>query len=124
MPCDKRSQLRFSLNRQAKITYRHSINQSPAIDTVSANISSGGAFLLTTHPFPLAAKIQVEFLLSFEDVKQLKFILSLASLKNPTGENFWVNTTAIVIRREADGVGIIFDSDYQITPLQPSKQEK
>ncbi len=124
MSSDKRNQPRFSLNRQARITYRHSTNQSPVIDTVTANISSGGALLLTTHPFPLAAKIQVEFLLSFEDVKQLKFILSLESLKNPAGKNFWVGTTAIVIRREADGIGIIFDSNYQLTSLPPSQQEK
>lgn len=124
MQSDKRSQERFSLSRQAKISYRHSEDQLPVIDTVTANISSGGAFLITSHHFPLAAKVQIEFLLSFEDVKQLKFILSLESLKNPTGKNFWVSTTAIVIRRQTDGVGIIFDSDYQLKPLQPSRREK
>lgn len=119
MSSDKRNQERFSLNLQAKISYRHSDDQLPVIDTVAANISSGGAFLKTAHPFPMAAKVQVEFLLSFEDVKRLKFILSVDSLKKCIGQNLWVTATAIVIRRQEDGVGIIFDTNYQFTPLRP-----
>lgn len=123
MSTDKRSQERFSLNLQAKISYRHSEDQRPIIDTVAANISSGGAFLKTSHPFPMAAKVQVEFFLSVDDVKRLKFILSMASLKNVNGGNLWVSATAIVIRRDAEGVAIIFDTDYQFTPLRPSHSE-
>ncbi len=119
MPSDKRTQERFSLNLQARISYRHREDQMPVIDTVAANISAGGAFLQTSHPFPMAAKVKVEFLLSFDDVKRLKFILSMESLKNLTGKNLWVSATAIVIRREVDGVGIIFDTDYQFTPMRP-----
>ena len=111
MPSDKRIQERFSLNLQARISYRHSEDQLPVIDTVAANISSGGAYLRTSHPFPMAAKVQVEFLVSFDDLKRLKFILSVESLKNLTGKHLWVSATAIVIRREADGIGIIFDTD-------------
>lgn len=119
MPSDKRTRERFSLNLQARISYRHSTDQLPVIDTVAANISAGGAFLQTSHPFPMAAKVKVEFLLGFDDVKRLKFILSVESLKNLTGKNLWVSATAIVIRRETDGVGIIFDTDYQFTPMRP-----
>lgn len=119
MTRDKRIRERFSLNLQARISYRHSQDQPPVMDTVAANISSGGAFLKTSHPFPMAAKVKVEFLLSFDDMKRLKFILSVESLKKLTGTSTWVSATAIVIRREADGVGIIFDTDYQFTPMQP-----
>jgi hypothetical protein len=124
MPSDKRTRERFSLNLQARISYRHSDNQLPVLDTVAANISAGGAFLRTSHPYPLAAKVKVEFLLSFDDVKRLKFILSVESLKNLTGKNLWVSATAIVIRLEADGVGIIFDTDYQFTPMRPPHPEE
>lgn len=124
MPSDKRIQKRFSLNLQARISYRHSEDQLPVIDTVAANISSGGAFLRTSHPFPMAAKVQVEFLVSFDDLKRLKFILSVESLKNLTGKHLWVSATAIVIRREADGIGIIFDTDYQFTPMRPVHPEE
>jgi hypothetical protein len=124
MPSDKRAQERFSLNLQARISYRHSPDQLPVIDTVAANISAGGAFLTTSHPFPLAAKVRVEFLVSIEDLKRLKFILSMESLKNLAGNHLWVNATAIVIRREAYGIGIIFDTDYQFTPMRPPHPEE
>jgi PilZ domain len=120
MPSDKRRQERFSLDLQAKITYRHLAEQQPLIDTVAANISAGGAFLKTTQPFPLAAKVRVEFLLDLEDLKRLKFILSLDSLKNLENNKVWVAATAIVIRCQADGIGIIFDTDYQATSLPPA----
>lgn len=124
MTRDNRKQERFSLNLQAKISYRHSDDQLPVIGTVAANISSGGAFLKTTHPFPMAAKVQIEFLLSLEDVKRLKFILSLESLKKCTGKHLWVTATAIVIRRQEDGIGLIFDTNYQFTPMRPPHLEE
>ncbi len=81
MSIERREQQRFSLNLQARISYRHVEDQSPVIDTVAANISSGGAFLQTAHKFPMAAKVTVEFYLNFDDLKKLRFILSMESLK-------------------------------------------
>jgi len=121
MSSERREQERFSINMDAKISYRHTENQSLAIDTVAANISSGGAFLKTPHPFPLAAKVQVEFYLSTEDLKRLKFILSVDSLKQLTENHLWVTANGIVIRKEGDGVGVIFDTDYQFTPMASSE---
>ncbi len=117
MSIERREQKRFSLNIQARISYRHLEDQPPVIDTVAANISSGGAFVKTSHRFPMAAKVQVEFYLNFDDLKKLRFILSVESLKQFTGKNIWVSATGIVIRQEPDGVGIIFDTDYQLTPM-------
>ena len=123
MPSNKRAQERFSLNLQARVSYRHSKDQLPLINTMAANISAGGAFLQTAHPFPLAAKVTVEFLVGLDDLKRLKFILSMESLKNFTDTKLWVCATAIVIRREENGVGIIFDTDYQFTPMRTSREE-
>jgi hypothetical protein len=120
MPQEKREQERFTLNLHARISYRHSEEKSPVIETVAANIAAGGAFLKTAHPFPMAAKILVEFFLSVDDLKKLRFILSLESLKQVIGRNLWVRASGIVIRRETDGIGIIFDTDYQLTPIHPS----
>ncbi len=119
MSNEKRSQERFTLNLEARISYRHT-DQSPCIDTVAANISAGGAFLRTSHPFPMAAKVNLEFHLGFDDLKRLKFILSMDVLKRLRGQRVWVRASGIVIRREADGVGIIFDTDYQLTPMRPT----
>jgi hypothetical protein len=119
MSIERREQKRFSLNLQAKISYRHIEDQPPVIDTVAANISSGGAFLKTSHKFSMAAKVKVEFYLTVDDLKKLRFILSMEGLKKLTGKNIWVCANGIVIRREEEGVGIIFDTDYQLTPMQP-----
>lgn len=120
MPSDQRRQQRFSLDLQAKITYRHHPEQQPLIDTVAANISAGGAFLKTTHPFPLAAKVRVEFLIAVDDLKHLQFILSLEALKNLDNNRVWVAASAIVIRKQDDGIAVIFDTDYQVTALRPA----
>ena len=120
MSIERREQKRFSLNLQAKISYRHVEDQPPMIATVAANISSGGAFIKTSHKFPMAAKVKVEFYLNLDELKKLRFILSLESLKKLTGKNIWLSANGIVIRQEDTGVGIIFDTDYQITPMQPT----
>ena len=117
MSTNRREQERFSLNLQAKISYRHVKDQSQVIDTVAANISSGGAFLATAHQFPLASKVDIKFYLSVDDLRRLKFILSMDSLKQIKGDHTWVNTTGIVSRKTDEGVGIIFDTDYQLTPI-------
>ncbi|MFT5699386.1 MAG: c-di-GMP-binding flagellar brake protein YcgR [Desulforhopalus sp.] len=117
MSTNRREQERFSLNIQAKISYRHAKDQSTVIDTVAANISSGGAFLSTDHKFPLASKVAIKFYLQVADLQKLKFILSVESLKQIQGDHTWVSATGIVIRQTDDGVGVIFDTDYQITPI-------
>lgn len=88
------------------------------IDTVAANISAGGAFIQTAHKFPMAAKVKVEFYVSLIDLKRLRFILSMESLRQLTDQKIWVVAQGVVIRQELDGVGIIFDTDYQLTPMQ------
>ena len=117
MSTNRREQERFSLNLQAKISYRHATDESPVIDTVAANISSGGAFVTTDHKFPLAAKVSIKFYLSVQDLKKLKFILTMESLKRIKEEHTWVTANGIVIRQDENGVGIIFDTDYQLTPM-------
>lgn len=117
MDVEKRTQERFFLNLQAKITYRHASDLPPVIDTVAANISGGGVFLETSHPFPIAAKVAIEFLISLEDLKKLRFILSVDTLRKISGNQVWIATSGIVIRREENGIGVIFDTDYQITPV-------
>jgi hypothetical protein len=120
MVIDKREQKRFSLNLKARMSCRHT-EDSTVIETVAANISPGGAFLKTGYPFDMASKVQIEFQLQYEDLKKLKFILSLETLKqlNKNKKKYiWVTATGVVIRREDNGVAIIFDTDYQITPLR------
>lgn len=119
MSSERRTQERFFLNLQAKISAETKDFSSPVIETVAANISSGGAFLETTHHFPIASKVHMEFLVTYEDLKKLRFILSFESLKKLADNKVWINATGIVIRKEAHGVAVIFESNYQLTPLTP-----
>lgn len=123
MSIERRDQERFSLNLQARISYRHSEEQIPQIQTESANISSAGIFVKTDHKFPISSKVKIDLYLDLEDLKKLKFILSMESLKQLTTRKLWVTTSGIVIRQEKNGVGVIFDTNYQLTPIQTSNTQ-
>jgi hypothetical protein len=123
MNTEQRDQQRFSLNLEAKVSYRRTKEDAAIINTVAANISAGGAFLKTLHPFPMAAQIKIKFRVNYNDLKKLKFILSIDSLKRFSGGKVWVSATGVVVRQEEDGVGIIFDTDYQLTPMHIVKKD-
>jgi len=120
MVSERREQERFSLNINAKVSYRHSRKETPVVEIIAADISSGGAFLQSKHPFPMAAKLQIEFNLTLEDLKKLKFIVSMDTLKQLSDEKIWITTTGIVIRQGGNGVAVIFDTDYQLSPVKMS----
>lgn len=115
---NRRLQERFSLDLQAKLTaVADSSGETVEDETTAANISSGGAFLTTHFKIPLATRVYVEFLVDFEQLRKLRFVLSADSLRKLTGKNIWVKATGVVIRREDSGIAIIFDQDYQLTPM-------
>jgi c-di-GMP-binding flagellar brake protein YcgR len=121
---ERRQQQRFSLDLQVKITAETETGECLFHEeTIAANISSGGAFILTNRKLPIAGTVQLEFLLALEDLQKLRFILSVESLRACKGKQVWVRATGVVIRVEDKGVGIIFDTDYQISPMQPSNCE-
>lgn len=119
MSTERREQERFSLDLQSRISYRYTANDiPPTVDTMAVNVSSGGTLLRSDHLFPMASKVKIDFYIHIDDLKKLKFILSLASLKQLFGDHVWVSTSGIIIRQEEYGVGIIFDTDYQLTPMK------
>ncbi len=89
-------------------------------ELITANISSGGAFILTDHPLPVASRVSLEFLISIVDLRRLRFVLSLDGLRRSTGKPAWVQATGVVIRHQEDGMAVIFDNDYQLSPMQIS----
>jgi hypothetical protein len=118
---EQRLHERFSLDLQVKIS---ASDRNGAIqfseETTAANISAGGAFIATDRILPLTSPVQLEFLLAFEDLKKLRFILSVESLRACRGKQVRVKASGIVIRVEDRGVAVIFDTNYQISPMQPS----
>jgi c-di-GMP-binding flagellar brake protein YcgR len=118
---ERRQQQRFSLDLQVKISAATESGEKLFHEeTIAANISSGGALILTDRKLPIASTVQLEFFLTFEHLEKLRFILSVESLRACKGKHVWVKATGVVIRVEDKGVGIIFDTDYQISPMQPS----
>lgn len=114
---ERRVYERFSMQIQTKVTAETLSGKTPMMEFLTANISAGGAFIETDHPLPLVSKVRLEFLLSLDDLKALKFILSLETLKSWKGKRVWVSASGIVARCEANGMGIMFDENYQISPM-------
>lgn len=122
MADERRVRQRLHLNLQAKMTYGFDdVTSGEQIATIAANVSSGGAFLTTHQPLPLASRVRLEFLLSLEDLKQLKVVASVDALRRLAGQKqVWVKATGVVIRQDPDGVAVIFDQNYQLSPLRPT----
>ncbi|MDR3630305.1 MAG: PilZ domain-containing protein [Desulfocapsaceae bacterium] len=118
---EQRLQPRFSLDLQVKISAR-TLNNREVFheETIAANISAGGAFIITDRQVPLASTIEMEFFLALDDLKKLQFILSVESLRACKEKHVWVKATGVVIRAEKRGVAVIFDTDYTIWPMSPS----
>jgi hypothetical protein len=116
---ERRVQPRFSLQLQAKFSSAADDGSNTVQEeTVAVNISSTGVLLSTQRKLPLTSRVSLEFLVDLEELKKLRFILSLNSLKSLVGKKTWIKATGIVIRCDTDGIGIIFDQDYQLSPLE------
>jgi c-di-GMP-binding flagellar brake protein YcgR len=114
---DRREQERFSLHLETRIMAESGTGITPLLEFVTADISAGGAFIETSHPLPMASKVRVEFFLSLDELAQLRFILARESLKAWQGERAWVSATGVVIRVEGSGIAVIFDQNYQVSPI-------
>lgn len=120
---DRREQERFSLKLQTKIMAESRTGATPLLEFVTADISAGGAFIATSRPLPIASKVRLEFFLSLEELGRLRFILAGESLKVWQSERAWVTATGVVIRVEKEGVAIIFDQNYQVSPIRRTDPE-
>ena len=119
MTSERRIQERFALHHQAKVTARFSdTGVQETIETAAENISAGGVFIKTTRPLTMAGKVTVEFLLEVDDLRKLKFILSTETLRQINGDQVWVKASGVVIRQDTGGAAVIFDQNYQITPMR------
>jgi c-di-GMP-binding flagellar brake protein YcgR len=120
---ERRLHERFSIQIQAKMTAETLSGKTPMMEFLTADISAGGAFIKTEHPLPLVSKVRLEFLLSLEDLQTLRFVLSLETLKSWKGKRVWVSASGIVTRSAEDGMGIMFDENYQISPMDIPEDE-
>jgi hypothetical protein len=120
---ERRGQERFSFRLQTKIMAESGTGITPLLEFVTADVSASGAFIETSRPLPIASKVRMEFFLSLEELARLRFLLAKESLKVWQSERAWVIATGVVIRAEQSGVAVIFDQNYQISPIKSSKAE-
>jgi len=120
---ERRQHERFFMEIQVKMTAETRSGKTPMMEFLTANISAGGAFIETDAPLPLASKVRLEFLLALENLETLKFVVSLETLKAWKGKRVWISASGIVVRHEPDGMGIMFDENYQINPMVTSENE-
>ena len=114
---DQRLQQRFSMELPVRVLTGTETDLKIHFEGVIANISSGGAFIATGNPLPVSSKVYLEFLISLQELKKLKFILSLETLRRFEGKPVWAKASGVIIRHENNGMAIIFDDDYQLSPL-------
>ena len=117
---NRREQQRYSLSLRTRITVESRTGSTPMFELVTADISAGGAFIATSRPLPMASRVRLEFFVSLEELGRLRFILTRESLKEWQGERAWVAATGVVIRVDKDGAAVIFDQNYQLSPLKSS----
>ena len=115
---EQRAHKRYPLRIQCKMTAETLSGKTPMMEFLTANISAGGAFIETDTPLPLASRVRLEFLLSLEDLETLKFVVSLDTLKAWKGKRIWISASGIIARHESNGMGIMFDENYQINPME------
>lgn len=120
---ERRQHERFTMELQAKMTAETLSGTTPMMQFLTANISAGGAFIETDAPLPLASKVRLEFLVSLENLKTLKFVVSLETLKAWKGKRVWVSASGIVARHATGGMGIMFNENYQLNPMEASGGE-
>ncbi len=106
MESDKRRQKRFSLELSAELTVLDEGEQkreSHAYHT--RDISSSGAFFLNSTAMPLDSMVDIELDWPLDKLKKIE------------GKRAQVKLSGLVVRVEGNGMGVSFDEEYEISPI-------
>ena len=104
---ERRKYERFDLRLPGKIEVVTSDKQE-VLDLLTSDVSAGGAFFRTAEPIPKGAGVKVRLVIASERIKEL------------TGAQGLIKVDGTVVRRNATGMAISFDEDYQIVSLPES----
>lgn len=108
---ERRKLERFILKLPAKIEMAISGQGKRIFDLQTSNICAGGAFFPTTQPIAEGTRVKIDLFLSID---KLKAILDKLKL----GDQAHIRVKGTVVRSESAGIGVCFNEDYQIIPLQ------
>ena len=104
---EKRKVERFELHIEALCKVHDDEIGDKTHTLLTDNISSEGAFLRTTNPFPVGTNIDLNFLLSQEE---------LSNNTNDQKINIW--TSGKVIRTDEMGMAVEFEKLYKVSQLK------
>ena len=103
---EKRKYERFDLEIPIKIKLNKPEADEGEFIFTTNNICAGGAFFNTEDQIPEGTKVHLDFIISFEKLKEL---LNSQCRIIVSGE---------VIRKDSTGVAVRFEEDYEIIPLR------
>jgi len=103
---DKRKMDRYDLNVSAFVSPRTITEPGTweGLKLKTKNICSGGAFLITDHPFQIDTKVEIDIRIALFDE---------ASEKVKESD---VHVSGLVVRIDAAGMAVKFDKKFQISP--------
>ena len=112
---DERRKLeRFELHAPVRFEVENPDNTRDEYELTTRDLSSGGAFLYSSHRFPEGAKARMEILISLEALRKLMGEKNRAS----------VRVKGKVIRSDPNGIAIRFESSYKITALENNNSHR
>ncbi|MBW2608786.1 MAG: PilZ domain-containing protein [Deltaproteobacteria bacterium] len=103
---DKRVFERFELKVPARVEVEGGPGQGEEISLLTSNICAGGAFFHTKDPIPEGTKVQLEFVLSIDKLKEI------------LDSECRIKVEGKVVRTEEAGIAVRFDDDYEIEPVK------
>jgi len=115
---EKRGVKRFDLEIPAKIKVAAPNQEAEALDLLTSDISSGGAFFHTTEPLAEGTDVKIDLILPISKLCK--------SLEQGKGEyqHAYIKVSGKVLRTESKGMAIVFNEDYEISPWQEGKHKK
>lgn len=103
---EKRAQKRFDLQIVSRLRYAARAHSDQAVEAVSRDISSIGAFFITPDTLPLGASLVAEI------------ILPVSRLEKTLASDSMLKCVGTVVRKDADGVAVHFDKSCVISPAR------
>jgi hypothetical protein len=107
---ERRRLERFDLTAPAKVLVASGISSNTALQLTTKDVSSGGAYLYCPQPMAEGARVKMDLVLSLDKLYKLVGESGRARIR----------VRGTVIRVDADGMAIQFESRYRITALASS----
>ncbi len=101
---ERRKLERFDLQTPANIEIDLADGTQQLEGLATKDISSGGAFLVTSVPFPEGAKVKLEFLITMDILRKIV----------GEGKRTKIKVDGTIVRVDKGGIAIKFDPRYKI----------